>query len=89
KLPSRAMLSPNATVFQLAEPDTRRIVNRSATAFRIAASTLRLSDSYLGAQFRRFRSKLGAPKAITAMAQKLRCSSIECCGSEMSTSTVA
>jgi hypothetical protein len=46
-------------------------VNRAATAFRIAASTLRLSDSYLGAQFRRFRSKLGAPKAITAMAHKL------------------
>lgn len=50
---------------------TRKVVNRAATAFRIAASTLRLSDSYLGAQFRRFRSKLGAPKAITAMAHKL------------------
>ena len=62
---------PECDSFQLAEPDTRRIVNRSATAFRIAASTLRLSDSYLGAQFRRFRSKLGAPKAITAMAHKL------------------
>ena len=46
-------------------------MNRAATAFRIAASTLRLSDSYLDAQFRRFRSKLGAPKAITAMAHKL------------------
>jgi hypothetical protein len=51
--------------------DTRKIVNRAATAFRISASTLRLSDSYLGAQFRRFRAKLGAPKAITAMAHKL------------------
>ena len=51
--------------------ETRKIVNRAATAFRIAASTLRLSDSYLGAQFRRFRGKLGAPKAITAMAHKL------------------
>jgi transposase len=51
--------------------NTRKIVNRAATAFRIAASTLRLSDSYLGAQFRRFRVKLGAPKAITAMAHKL------------------
>ncbi len=51
--------------------DTRRIVNRAATAFRVVAFTLRLSDSYLGAQFRRFRSKLGAPKAITAMAHKL------------------
>ena len=38
---------------------TRKIVNRAATAFRIAASTLRRSDSYLGAQFRRFRTRLG------------------------------
>ena len=29
------------------------------------------SQSYLGAQYRRFRAKLGAPKAITAMAHKL------------------
>lgn len=50
---------------------TRKIVNRAATAFRIAASTLRRSNSYLGAQFRRFRTRLGAPKAITAMAHKL------------------
>jgi transposase len=50
---------------------TRKIVNRAATAFRIAALTLRRSDSYLGAQFRRFRTRLGAPKAITAMAHKL------------------
>jgi len=50
---------------------TRKVVNRAATAFRIAAFTLRRSDSYLGAQYRRFRSKLGAPKAITAMAHKL------------------
>jgi transposase len=50
---------------------TRRVVNRAATALRIAAMTLLRSQSYLGAQYRRFRSKLGAPKAITAMAHKL------------------
>ena len=50
---------------------TRRVVNRAATALRIAATTLLRSQSYLGAQYRRFRSKLGAPKAITAMAHKL------------------
>ena len=50
---------------------TRRVINRAATALRIAATTLLRSQSYLGAQFRRFRSKLGAPKAITAMAHKL------------------
>ena len=38
---------------------------------RMAASTLRESDSYLGAQFRRLRSRLGPAKAITAMAAKL------------------
>jgi transposase len=50
---------------------TRKVVSRLATALRIAATTLRNSDSYLGAQFRRFRTRLGAPKAITAMASKL------------------
>src|SRR5207248_5317776 len=29
------------------------------------------SQSYLGAQYRRLRTKLGAPKAITAMAHRL------------------
>ena len=50
---------------------TRKVVSRLATALRMAATTLRESDSYLGAQFRRFRSRLGPPKAITAMAAKL------------------
>jgi hypothetical protein len=49
---------------------TRKVVSRLATALRMAASTLRESDSYLGAQFRRLRSKLGSPKAITAMPAK-------------------
>lgn len=50
---------------------TRKVVSRLALAFRLAATTLRQSDSYLGAQFRRLRTRLGAPKAITAMAAKL------------------
>ena len=50
---------------------TRRVVNRAAMALRIAASTLLRSRSYLGAQYRRLRTKLGAPKAITAMAHRL------------------
>ena len=40
-------------------------------AFRNAARTLLRSQSYLGAQYRRLRARLGAPKAITAMARKL------------------
>jgi transposase len=50
---------------------TRHVVNRAATALRLAATTLLRSQSYLGAQYRRLRAKLGAPKAITAMAHKL------------------
>lgn len=52
---------------------TRKVVNRAATAFRHAATTLVRSQSYLGAQYRRLRTRLGAPKAITAMARKLAC----------------
>ena len=47
------------------------LVNRAATALRQAANTLMRSRSYLGAQYRRLRTKLGAPKAITAMAHRL------------------
>ena len=50
---------------------TRHVVNRAALALRIAANSLLRSKSYLGAQYRRLRTKLGAPKAITAMAHRL------------------
>jgi transposase len=43
----------------------------AATALRLGASTLLRSQTYLGAQYRRLRSRLGAPKAITAMAHRL------------------
>jgi transposase len=47
--------------------------NRVAASFRIAASTLLHSDSYLGARFRHLRMRLGTPKAIKAMARYLAC----------------
>jgi transposase len=50
---------------------TRRVVDRASTALRLAASALLRSQSALGAKFRRLRSRLGAPKAITAMAHML------------------
>lgn len=50
---------------------TRKVVNRAASALRLAAWSLLRSDSALGANFRRLRARLGAPKAITAMAHKL------------------
>jgi transposase len=45
--------------------------NRVTSALRMAASSLRVSNTYLGAQFRRLRTRLGAPVAIKAMAAKL------------------
>jgi transposase len=45
--------------------------NPVSIALKMAATTLRQSQTYLGAQFRRLRTKLGAPVAIKAMAAKL------------------
>ncbi len=45
--------------------------HRATTVLRMAATTLRESDSYLGAQFRRLRTRLGPPVATKAMAAKL------------------
>ena len=50
---------------------TRPGKNRAAGALRMAAWSLMRSKSYLGAYLRRQRSRLGAPKAITATAHKL------------------
>jgi hypothetical protein len=50
---------------------TRRGKNRAAGALRLAAWGLVRSKSYVGAYLRRQRSRLGAPKAVTATAHKL------------------
>jgi transposase len=49
----------------------RRGQNRAARALRLASWSLLRSKSYLGAYLRRQRSRLGAPKALTACAHKL------------------
>jgi len=56
---------------QVLSSRTRKVNNRAATAFRLAANSLHHSHSYLGEYYRRMRAKLGAPKAITAAAHKL------------------
>ena len=56
---------------QGAEEENPWVKSRWATALRMAASTLRESESHLGAQLRRLRARLGTPKAITAMGAKL------------------
>ncbi len=50
---------------------TRAVVNRASTAFRLAAQAVSRSNSALGAFYRRIRSRAGAPKAITATAHKI------------------
>jgi len=45
--------------------------NRASTALRVAAASLKSSNSALGAYFRRMRARLGTPAAITATAHKL------------------
>jgi transposase len=50
---------------------TRRSQNRLRQALRMAASSLHHEKGYLGDKYRRLRTRLGAPKAITAMAHQL------------------
>ena len=50
---------------------TKRCANRAAQALRLAAASLRSSQSALGAYFRRLCSRMDKPKAVTAAAHKL------------------
>lgn len=50
---------------------TKRCANRAAQALRMAASSLRTSQSALGAYFRRMCARMDKPKAIAAAAHKL------------------
>src|SRR5262249_36874407 len=50
---------------------TRPGLNRAAAALCLAASSLDRSHGALGAFLRRLKSRLGAPKAFTAVAHKL------------------
>ena len=52
-------------------PNFKRTGGKVKCTFRLAAWSLIRSKSYLGAYLRRQRSRLGAPKAITAAAHKL------------------
>ncbi|OJH32113.1 Transposase IS116/IS110/IS902 family protein [Wolbachia endosymbiont of Armadillidium vulgare] len=52
---------------------TCKVVNRAANALRLAAQCVSKSNTALGSQCRKWKKRLGAPKAITAMARKLAC----------------
>lgn len=49
------------------------MINRASIAFRIAANAVAKTQTALGAYCRRLKSRLGAPKAITATARKIAC----------------
>lgn len=50
---------------------TRDVKIRVAEALRLAAQSLWQAKNYFGDLFRRWKARLGSPKAITAMAHKL------------------
>ena len=50
---------------------TRPGSNRAADALKLGASTLHRNKGAMGAFYRRLKSRLGAPKAVTATAHKL------------------
>jgi transposase len=56
---------------KLLSAKSKPVANRAAATLRMAAFTLLRSKSALGAYLRRQRSRLGAPKAITATAHKM------------------
>ena len=66
-------LSPNNVITggKVRRRGTRKVTNRAADALRVAAQSLHRSQTALGAFYRRSKSRLGAPKAITATAHKL------------------
>jgi transposase len=66
-------LSPNNKISgnKILSVKTMPSSNPIAKALRMSAMTLHHSKSYLGGYYRKMRAKLGAPKAITAVAHKL------------------
>jgi transposase len=66
-------LSPNNRITggRIKSSKTKKVVNRAAAAFRMAAQSLTRSLSALGGYYRRMCTRIGAPEAITATAHKL------------------
>jgi len=66
-------LSPDNSITggKVLRRSTRKVYNRAADALRLCAQSLTRSKSALGAKYRRLKAKLGAPKAVVAMAHQL------------------
>jgi transposase len=56
---------------QIYHVQTRKVKSRVALALRLAAQSLGRAQNYFGDLYRRWKARLGGPKAITAMAHKL------------------
>ena len=66
-------LAPNvqSSAGKVKSSQTRKMANRVAGVFRMAARAVTRSTSALGAFYRRMKARLGAPKAMTATAHKI------------------
>jgi transposase len=66
-------LSPNNRITggKIKSSKTRKVINRAANAFRMAAQSLTHSSSALGGYYRRMSARLDGPQAITATAHKV------------------
>jgi transposase len=62
---------PKISGGQVLSSRTRPTKNRAALALRMGAQGLHRSQSFLGDYFRRMKSRMGSPKAMTAAAHKL------------------
>ena len=66
-------LCPNNSISggKVLRRSTRKVYNRAADALRLCAQSLANRKTALGAKYRRLKGRLGAPKAIVAMAHHL------------------
>lgn len=72
KLSSYLGLSPGCSISggKVLRKNTKKVSHRLSNTLRMAALSLRNSNSWLGAFFRIMRARQGTPKAITSTAHK-------------------
>jgi transposase len=67
-LPENKVGKPSSRTSGVRHRATRKVYNRAADTLRLCAQSLTHSKSALGAKYRRLKARLGAPKAVVAMA---------------------
>jgi transposase len=73
-------LSPNHKISggKILGRQSRKVINRAASALRLAAQSAGQTPTALGAFYRRLKGRVGPSKAITATARKLACIYYRC-----------